>query len=339
MKRMKLFVALLVLCSSMLVGCAHEHEWKYATCTEPKTCTTCGETEGSATGHEWVEATCLSAKKCAQCGTTEGEPLVHKWINATCTKSQYCSLCGTVGEKELGHDIEKINCTEDSKCKRCNEIIPAPGHNLSEATCTKAPTCKTCNESVGKALGHSTDNGTCARCGDEVYKAIIGTGDDVISNVSVGDGMYRISITNSGHYDNFIVKAYNKDGSTALLVNEIGMYDGYVYLSGEGPYDFEIQYSGSWIFQIEKIGDTTKSEFSGKGDYVTDRFSTSTGTWQFTHDGSRNFVVKAYTTDGIDLLVNEIGSYNGKKIVKVPNGSKVMFVINADGNWTAKPVK
>lgn len=52
-----------------------------------------------------------------------------------------------------------------------------------------------------------------------------------------------------------------------------------------------------------------------------------------------NFIVKAYTTNGIDLLVNEIYSYNGQKIAKIPNGSKAMFVIKTDGNWTTKPIK
>lgn len=30
----------------MLTGCGHEHTWADATCTEPKTCSVCGETEG-----------------------------------------------------------------------------------------------------------------------------------------------------------------------------------------------------------------------------------------------------------------------------------------------------
>ena len=47
-----IFSALIV-----LTGCGHEHEWTKATCTEPKTCTKCGETEGEALGHRWKEAT------------------------------------------------------------------------------------------------------------------------------------------------------------------------------------------------------------------------------------------------------------------------------------------
>lgn len=32
---------------------AHTHTWSEATCTSPKTCTTCGATEGSALGHDF----------------------------------------------------------------------------------------------------------------------------------------------------------------------------------------------------------------------------------------------------------------------------------------------
>lgn len=35
-----------------------EHQWKEATCTEPKTCTVCGKTEGEALGHHYVNNVC-----------------------------------------------------------------------------------------------------------------------------------------------------------------------------------------------------------------------------------------------------------------------------------------
>ena len=64
---------------TVLTGCGHEHKWTEATCTEPKTCTECGKTEGEPLGHKWKEATCTEAKTCSVCGETEGEPLGHKW--------------------------------------------------------------------------------------------------------------------------------------------------------------------------------------------------------------------------------------------------------------------
>lgn len=53
----------------------------------------------------------------------------------------------------------------------------------------------------------------------------------------------------------------------------------------------------------------------------------------FTHNGSRNFAVKAIPDEGSeDLLVNEIGAYTGQ--VLLPTAAKIMFDIDADGAWT-----
>lgn len=48
-------------------ACGHQHTWADATCTAPKTCTECGETEGEALGHSWEDATCAAPKTCSVC--------------------------------------------------------------------------------------------------------------------------------------------------------------------------------------------------------------------------------------------------------------------------------
>ncbi len=53
------------------------HDWKDATCTEPKTCKTCGETEGEALGHDWEWVIDKEATT-----TEEGE------------KHEECKVCG-----------------------------------------------------------------------------------------------------------------------------------------------------------------------------------------------------------------------------------------------------
>ena len=58
----------------MLAACGPTHQLKEADCLQPKTCETCGQTEGSALGHDWSEATCTEARTCSVCGDTEGEP-------------------------------------------------------------------------------------------------------------------------------------------------------------------------------------------------------------------------------------------------------------------------
>ena len=85
-----------------LCGCVHQHNWSEATCTSPRKCLECGETEGEPLGHSWSEATCIKAKTCMACGTIEGVPLGHDWIEATYTTPMTCKRCAvTEGEPLL----------------------------------------------------------------------------------------------------------------------------------------------------------------------------------------------------------------------------------------------
>ena len=69
------------------------HDWKDATCTEPKHCSRCAATEGEALGHDWQGATCTEPKHCSRCAATEGEALGHDWKDATCTGAKHCDRC------------------------------------------------------------------------------------------------------------------------------------------------------------------------------------------------------------------------------------------------------
>lgn len=53
----------------------HNHEWSDATCLVPKTCKTCGATEGDVVSHSWKDATYSAPKTCTICGITEGSKL------------------------------------------------------------------------------------------------------------------------------------------------------------------------------------------------------------------------------------------------------------------------
>lgn len=90
---------LAILLVFMMTGCCLSHDWQEATCTEPKTCSKCGETEGEALGHTWKEATCTEPKTCSVCQETEGEALGHTLSEATYWEAAVCSVCGeTVGD-------------------------------------------------------------------------------------------------------------------------------------------------------------------------------------------------------------------------------------------------
>ena len=131
-------------CDFVLRPATGLHVWQSATCTDAKTCTACGTTEGKALGHDWLDATCTAAKTCDTCGVTEGTALGHKeGGKATCTESKICTVCKDILEAAKGHKAgEAATCTTDQTCTECATVlVKASGHREQilpgvAATCT-----------------------------------------------------------------------------------------------------------------------------------------------------------------------------------------------------------
>ena len=66
--------------------------------------------------HRWNDATCTEPRTCSICGKTEGEPLGHKWNSATCVKPQICKVCKETKGKALGHDPETWLTVTEPTC-------------------------------------------------------------------------------------------------------------------------------------------------------------------------------------------------------------------------------
>lgn len=105
MKQITTFLLSLSMLFSLCACKKHEHTWVDATCTEPKTCSECGETEGELLGHDWQEATCTEPKTCTVCGETEGEALGHQWKEATVSAPKTCERCGETEGEPLDADV------------------------------------------------------------------------------------------------------------------------------------------------------------------------------------------------------------------------------------------
>lgn len=104
---------------------AKGHDWKNATCTSPKTCKTCGTTEGKALGHNWKSATCTTPKTCSTCGTTSGNANGHSYANGSCVNcgqaQPACTHKNTKTER-----VEPTCSTQGSEkviCKDCGKTI------------------------------------------------------------------------------------------------------------------------------------------------------------------------------------------------------------------------
>lgn len=132
MKRVSIVLLGILLCV-LLAGCKCEHEWAEATCTEPKTCTKCKETEGEPLGHNWKAATCEEPETCMRCGETRGTAKGHTWKEATCTEPKTCTACGKTEGEALGHTPGEAENDEPdyisgtfwrkTKCTVCGETI------------------------------------------------------------------------------------------------------------------------------------------------------------------------------------------------------------------------
>ena len=103
----------------LLTGCGCEHQWSAATCTDAKTCTLCGQTEGVPLGHTWQDATCTEAKTCSVCEVTEGEALGHDWQDATCTAPKTCAVCALTEGDLLPHDWQEATTEAPQTCSLC----------------------------------------------------------------------------------------------------------------------------------------------------------------------------------------------------------------------------
>ena len=162
MKKKLTIVALFLLLTLVLTGCACKHEWVEATCTLPKTCQKCEEVEGEALGHTWVDADCVTPKTCSVCAATEGEALGHTWVDADCVTPKTCSVCAATEGEALGHTWVDADCVTPKTCSVCAAEGEAPGHTWVDATCEAPKTCSVCAATEGEALGHTWVDATCA---------------------------------------------------------------------------------------------------------------------------------------------------------------------------------
>jgi hypothetical protein len=135
---------------------------------------------------------------------------------------------------------------------------------------------------------------------------------------------------------NFIVHSF-MNGDDTLQVNQIGRYQGQRPVLGTAPVTFDIRADGAWTIKIEPIGLGGSPPFSGSGDSVSALFTPpSTGAWEVSHSGSRNFIVRLQCASGTTLVQNVIGQVQGSTIVQFGRGP-CFWEVRADGNWSLKP--
>lgn len=171
-----------------------------------------------------------------------------------------------------------------------------------------------------------------------------GNGPEATSKFKLEKGLSKFTMTHDGS-SNFAV--WLMDGSDGqkvdLLANDIGLFDGStaVGITSGGEYILNIEADGPWKVTVEQPRQTaTQSSpltLSGTGQKVPEMFYLETGLKRFEmkHDGSSNFAVWLMDDQGnrIELLANEIGSFDGSKAVSITNSGTYLLDVEADGNW------
>lgn len=208
-------------------------------------------------------------------------------------------------------------------------IIPKNGNETSAPKETpgdpSAPTSNSTSPSASTPVPAPTP---------EPFEPILltGNGDDVVE-ADLPSSVYVAKFTYDGS-GNFIVKTHANDEED-LKINEIGKYSGSHVLWGN-HHTFEITASGAWSIEIDAIKLISSLNLSGTGDSCPGMYIASasdSGAYEITHHGDDNFIIWMYTDGQIDLVLNEIGDYSGKKLIKLTDGEIVIFQINAGGDW------
>jgi hypothetical protein len=160
-----------------------------------------------------------------------------------------------------------------------------------------------------------------------------GTGDDVVSITKPPGTTVAVATITADGRSNFVVKGL--DGDQDLLVNTIGAYSGSILMDadGGGTTQLQVTASGPWTISLSNprfAPALNEGPNSGTGDAVL-LYQGGRGVAAISGQSESNFVVQEYSSSGYDLLVNEIGAYQGT----VPLAAGPAFVqIKSEGSWS-----
>lgn len=171
----------------------------------------------------------------------------------------------------------------------------------------------------------------------------------------VGDAVPRFEIpenaaaiataTHAGGANFAIVTISELGEQNDLLVNTIGSYSGTVLFDeqdGQHSVAFEVTADGPWTITIRPVTEARSwdgaTPLTGLGDDVVQIDPVVAGlmTADVSHTGASNFAIIAYGGGpfGADLLVNEIGAYDGEVLI---GDGTFLLEVSADGNWSITP--
>lgn len=165
-----------------------------------------------------------------------------------------------------------------------------------------------------------------------------GTGSEVVMLEPLGEDFFFATVTHDGSR-NLALWSVDAGGQDLdLMVNTVGTYEGQVALNfREDPAAIRVEADGNWTIELIPLNEAPRwdgsSAYEGTGDSIVLVGGVAEGLTPvtLTHDGERNFAIWAWGESYPDLIVNDIGTYDGTTLL--PDGS-VALQVNADGNWS-----
>ena len=200
------------------------HDWNDATCEAPKTCGTCGATDGEALGHAWDNAcdtTCNNG-----CGETR--VITHSYTSVvtapTCSRLGYTTYtCSVCDDKYTADETGMVNHKDDDKnylCDyECGEIIEPCVAGVDTLTIEQAAY-------LGSLYAHDTYTSALYY----VTGKIVSIKNTTYGNMTIEDEngnsiyIYGLNDEEGLKYETFTVKPVV--GDTIKVLSIIGQYSG-----------------------------------------------------------------------------------------------------------------
>ena len=189
----------------------------------------------------------------------------------------------------------------------------------------------------------ASDGGEISPNIEPAYISISGEGQEASQIFALTKGLSIFTMKHSGS-SNFIIWLLDHNGKNVeLLVNEIGDFNGSkaVGISTPGDYILDISADGPWMVNITQPTPRTAQNvpvsFNGFGPQVSQFFTLKPGLaiFKMAHNGESNFAIWLRNSKGDreELLVNEIGTFDGSKAIGIKTNGIYCLDIDADGDW------
>ncbi len=221
--------------------------------------------------------------------------------------------------------------------------IPTP----SQVTPTEAPSNTPSQKATIEPVATSTDEKGSPEIAvpDEAYADPIsysGNKPTVVDGISLGDWLYRATLTYSG--DKYVMAYDIVEGKKDLAVTSIGEFNGSFLLAGNKTHSVEIEAEGQWELVISPIQIIDTMNFSGSGYAVSELVigdDSLSGVYTLEHKGTGSFLVMLYASgQSPKLVASKIGEYSGETQLTFKKGRTYIWSVRAsDGDWEITKVR